>query len=137
MRTEKGSPSMDDARPSAGCVRESGGWITGRQPLSTEVGNFADEFPDYGEFCPGNVRYVDNESGACWMGELSDPYGLMTLEEAHRRLFAAGVSTATICPSEVACALGDSGLDWSSSANPAEPCRAPCRWCTSGCVWRR
>lgn len=59
MRNRKVSPAIDDAGSHFGCVRESAGWITGRQLVPNEFGGAVDELPDFGPFCPGNVRYVD------------------------------------------------------------------------------
>jgi hypothetical protein len=99
---------------SATMTREAGGWIAYRVPQA-DVGLDAIRLLAMSA-APhaGNLRVAMEEGRTCMLGELRDPDGLLTLAEAHDRMFAADDDwQGEVSREEVACALGESGFEWS------------------------
>ena len=106
--------TIERSLTSANMTREAGGWIAYRAPQSDLEVDAISLLAKSAAPRPGNLRFAIEGGQTYLLGELRDADGLLTLAEAHGRMFTAdGDSQGEVSRDEFGCVLGESGHEWS------------------------
>ena len=104
---------------------EAGGWITCRVPYPGMAVVPPQLLARSALSRSGNFRFSIVDRQVLLIGEVRDPDGWLSVEDARARLFGpAQDPTQAVSPVEVTCVLAETGYEWS------QPESDPNRWCT-------